>query len=163
MGWACALTPSPSAIIPAASLEWKGIFPSYRRDHARPSGRSHLSFRSVRGIMIESVESLATADRSYEEGTPKPVKHDDATVHFFRVLRALAQVGYRVGALVMDAVRFVLHARPRLFIVGVHQGVALLSQLGGSVAVRLGVVCEKKASACRVHFGRSDQRRPRAT
>ena len=48
---------------------------------------------------------------------------------FATIISALAQEGYRVGALVMDAVRFLPHSRPRLFIVGVHEEVALPSQL----------------------------------
>ena len=42
---------------------------------------------------------------------------------FAAIIGALAQEGYRVGALVMDAVRFLPHSRPRLFIVAVHQEV----------------------------------------
>jgi DNA (cytosine-5)-methyltransferase 1 len=53
---------------------------------------------------------------------------------FATIIGALAQEGYRVGALVMDAVRFLPHSRPRLFIVGVHQEVAVPSQLVSSDA-----------------------------
>ncbi len=48
---------------------------------------------------------------------------------FATIIGALALEGYRVGALVMDAVRFLPHSRPRLFIVGVHGKVAVPSQL----------------------------------
>lgn len=48
---------------------------------------------------------------------------------FATIVGALAQEGYRVGALVMDAVRFLPHSRPRLFIVGVHEEVALPPEL----------------------------------
>jgi DNA (cytosine-5)-methyltransferase 1 len=48
---------------------------------------------------------------------------------FATILSALAERGYRVGALVMDAVAFLPHSRPRLFIVGVHEEVALPSAL----------------------------------
>jgi len=48
---------------------------------------------------------------------------------FKTIIGALAQEGYRVGALVMDAVRFLPQSRPRLFIVGVHQQIALPPQL----------------------------------
>ena len=44
---------------------------------------------------------------------------------FTAIVRALAREGYRVGALVMDAVRFVPQSRPRLFIVAVQSGVAV--------------------------------------
>jgi DNA (cytosine-5)-methyltransferase 1 len=53
---------------------------------------------------------------------------------FTTIIGTLAQDGYRVGALVMDAVRFLPHSRPRLFIVSVHQGVAVPSQLVSSDA-----------------------------
>lgn len=38
---------------------------------------------------------------------------------------ALASAGYRFGALTMDAVHFVPQSRPRLFIVGVHESLAV--------------------------------------
>jgi len=53
---------------------------------------------------------------------------------FATIIGALTQEGYRVGALVMDAVRFLPHSRPRLFVVGVHQAVAVPSQLAWSGA-----------------------------
>jgi len=53
---------------------------------------------------------------------------------FATIIGTLAQDGYRVGALVIDAVRFLPHSRPRLFIVGVHQEVAVPSQLVSSNA-----------------------------
>lgn len=44
---------------------------------------------------------------------------------FTIIVDALVQAGYRVGALVMDAVRFLPQSRPRLFIVGVHSTAAI--------------------------------------
>ena len=41
------------------------------------------------------------------------------------VLKTLIGLGYRVGALEIDAARFLPQSRPRLFIIGVRQGVAL--------------------------------------
>ena len=41
---------------------------------------------------------------------------------FATIIRALVQEDYRVGALVIDAVRFLPQSRPRLFIVGVRKG-----------------------------------------
>jgi DNA (cytosine-5)-methyltransferase 1 len=46
--------------------------------------------------------------------------HDGEDFAF--LVDALAGEGYRIGALVMDAVRFLPQSRPRLFIVGVHTG-----------------------------------------
>lgn len=48
---------------------------------------------------------------------------------FATIVGSLAQEGYRVSALVIDAVRFLPHSRPRLFIVAVHGGVPIPSQL----------------------------------
>jgi DNA (cytosine-5)-methyltransferase 1 len=44
---------------------------------------------------------------------------------FALIVGALAKEGYQVGALVMDAVRFLPQSRPRLFIVGVHSTTAV--------------------------------------
>ncbi|MGA2434096.1 MAG: DNA (cytosine-5-)-methyltransferase [Bryobacteraceae bacterium] len=44
---------------------------------------------------------------------------------FGQIVGALAKEGYRVGALVMDAVRFLPQSRPRLFIVGVFKELQL--------------------------------------
>jgi DNA (cytosine-5)-methyltransferase 1 len=48
---------------------------------------------------------------------------------FTYIVGALAKEGYRVGALVMDAVRFLPQSRARLFIVGVHEETAVPAQL----------------------------------
>lgn len=48
---------------------------------------------------------------------------------FSAIVDALQSSGYRVGALVMDAVRFLPQSRPRLFIVAVHAEVRLSSHL----------------------------------
>lgn len=48
---------------------------------------------------------------------------------FAYIIRALAKEGYKVGALVMDAVRFLPQSRPRLFVVGVHESVNIPSQM----------------------------------
>lgn len=39
---------------------------------------------------------------------------------FTSIIHALSSAGYQAGAMVMDAVRFLPHSRPRLFIVAVH-------------------------------------------
>ncbi len=48
---------------------------------------------------------------------------------FATLIDALAQAGYRAGALVVDAVRFLPQSRPRLFIVGAHATAAISSRL----------------------------------
>ena len=44
---------------------------------------------------------------------------------FRKILRLMIKAEYRVGALVIDAVHFLPHSRPRLFIVGVQKNVAI--------------------------------------
>ena len=48
---------------------------------------------------------------------------------FETILGCLTQAHYRVGCVVMDAVRFLPQSRPRLFIVGVHSSVNVLPEL----------------------------------
>lgn len=52
---------------------------------------------------------------------------------FASIVRAFAETGYRVGALVINAARFLPHSRPRLFIVGVHGQVPIPSKLTSTV------------------------------
>ncbi len=48
---------------------------------------------------------------------------------FSFILRALAESGYKTGALVLDAVHFLPHSRPRLFVVASHASLTLPSRL----------------------------------
>ena len=48
---------------------------------------------------------------------------------FATIIGALAHEGYRVGALVVDAVRFLPQSRPRLFVVGVYEDATIPPQL----------------------------------
>ena len=61
--------------------------------------------RSVPLVVLENVVGALTSNGGLD---------------FQAILRALCQAGYRFGALVIDAVRFVPQSRPRLFIVAVH-------------------------------------------
>lgn len=56
---------------------------------------------------------------------------------FAAIGRALSDGGYRFGALVIDAVRFVPQSRPRLFFVGVQRDQALPSALTRSYPVKV--------------------------
>lgn len=51
---------------------------------------------------------------------------------FAVLMRTLSEGGYRPGALVIDAERFVPQSRPRLFVIGVHDRVDLPTRLHGS-------------------------------
>jgi DNA (cytosine-5)-methyltransferase 1 len=46
---------------------------------------------------------------------------------FTALMDAMAQAGYRAGALVLDAIRFVPQSRPRLFIIGVQSNASIPS------------------------------------
>ncbi|HUZ45644.1 MAG TPA: DNA cytosine methyltransferase [Terriglobia bacterium] len=48
---------------------------------------------------------------------------------FSAIIRAFAGSGYRVGALVMDAVRFLPQSRPRLFVVGMQASLPISPEL----------------------------------
>ncbi|MCC6369238.1 MAG: DNA cytosine methyltransferase [Bryobacterales bacterium] len=48
---------------------------------------------------------------------------------FTYLVEVVVKEGYKVGALVIDAVHFLPQSRPRLFIVGVHESVAIPSQV----------------------------------
>jgi DNA (cytosine-5)-methyltransferase 1 len=48
---------------------------------------------------------------------------------FQAIVRALVRGGYRVGALIVDAVRFVPQSRPRLFVIAVHRDWAVPVEL----------------------------------
>ena len=55
---------------------------------------------------------------------------------FAAICGTYAKAGYHFGALVVDAVQFVPHSRPRLFIVGVRNDVALPALLGNNGPTR---------------------------
>jgi DNA (cytosine-5)-methyltransferase 1 len=65
-------------------------------------------------IVIENVVGLISAN----SGTD-----------FRQLIEAVTQTGYRIGGLVVDAVRFVPQSRPRLFLIAVAPGVSIPSDL----------------------------------
>jgi DNA (cytosine-5)-methyltransferase 1 len=48
---------------------------------------------------------------------------------FASIIQAFVETGYRVGALVVDAARFLPQSRPRLFVVGLHGKIPIPSKL----------------------------------
>ena len=48
---------------------------------------------------------------------------------FASIVRAFTDSGYRVGAVIMNAARFLPQSRPRLFVIGVHGRVSIPSRL----------------------------------
>ena len=53
---------------------------------------------------------------------------------FAAICNALVKSGYRFGAVVIDAALFVPHSRPRLFVIGVREGLAIPKRLIGDGA-----------------------------
>lgn len=51
---------------------------------------------------------------------------------FTEIVGALAEDGYRVGAVIIDAVRFVPQSRPRLFIIGSHEQINIPHNLAAT-------------------------------
>ena len=49
---------------------------------------------------------------------------------FTAIGTALSDAGYRIGAVVIDAVRFVPQSRPRLFIIGIQRGLTIPERVG---------------------------------
>ncbi len=72
----------------------------------------HLS-RIPQTIVLENVIGALTSNNGQD---------------FAAIVAALAQEGYQVGALAIDAVRFVPQSRPRLFVVAVHSTASLPSE-----------------------------------
>jgi DNA (cytosine-5)-methyltransferase 1 len=55
---------------------------------------------------------------------------------FSAICSTYAKAGYRFGALVVDAVQFVPHSRPRLFIIGIRSNFALTTSLANDGPMR---------------------------
>ena len=85
-------------------VEWVRMI---RAAVARGAAPRMIAFENVVGLLTRN------AGRDFEE-----------------VLRTLAELGYRVGAMEIDAARFLPQSRPRLFVVGVRQDVALTGLVG---------------------------------
>lgn len=66
--------------------------------------------RAPRMIVLENVTGLLTSSRGKD---------------FVELTKAIAELDYRFGAVVMDAVHFVPQSRPRLFVIAVAPGVHL--------------------------------------
>jgi DNA (cytosine-5)-methyltransferase 1 len=55
---------------------------------------------------------------------------------FVAIHSALANAGYRAGAIIVDAVNFLPHSRPRLFIIGVENGHPIVEDLMGTGPIK---------------------------
>jgi DNA (cytosine-5)-methyltransferase 1 len=73
--------------------------------------------RAPRTIVVENVTGLLTSHHGRD---------------FVSVATALGAVGYRVGALTIDAAEFVPQSRPRLFFVCVRKDIAIPAELQGA-------------------------------
>lgn len=88
------------------------------------SGTFRPFWRLVRGLVDESraprivvIENVNGALTSHSGGD------------FNSIVRAFADSGYRLGAIIMNAARFLPQSRPRLFVVGFHGHVPIPSKL----------------------------------
>ena len=70
--------------------------------------------RAPRIVVIENVNGALTSHSGSD---------------FTSIVQAFAESGYRVGAVIMNAARFLPQSRPRLFIIGVHGDIAIASRL----------------------------------
>lgn len=70
--------------------------------------------RGPRTLILENVYGAITSNQGRD---------------FAAICQVIAEAGYRFGALVVDAKRFVAQSRPRLFIVAVRDGVEIPAQL----------------------------------
>lgn len=66
--------------------------------------------RGPRIIVLENVTGTLTSNKGSD---------------FEAIADCFASAGYRFGALIIDAVKFLPHSRPRLFIVGVREGIKI--------------------------------------
>lgn len=62
------------------------------------------------------------------ENVPGTVTSNDGK-DFIAICQALADLGYKAGAIVVDATHFVPHSRPRLFIIGLRNDLEIPSSL----------------------------------
>lgn len=113
----------------SAALVWAS-FPCQDLSLAGPGGGLNGSrsgtFKPFWRLMLDLIgEGRAPTVIALENVTGALTSHGGRDFGF--IVESLAAAGYRTGAMVMDAARFVPQSRPRLFIVGVRsKGVASL-------------------------------------
>lgn len=83
-------------------------------------GELNAEERAPSVIALENVYGTLTSNRGRD---------------FASIVGALAEEGYRVGALVIDAVHFLPQSRPRLFIIGVHESATVPDELVATAPV----------------------------
>lgn len=114
----------PSEVKGHADLAWAS-FPcqdlSLAGNGAGLSGTRSGTFHAFWSLMKKlRTESRAPRIIALENVTGALTSHGGAD--FRTIIRAIAEEGYRVGALVIDAKRFLPQSRPRLFIVAIRNG-----------------------------------------
>lgn len=115
----------------AASLAWAS-FPcqdlSLAGDRAGLKGHRSNTFWSFWNL----IAALADEDRAPRvivlENVIGAISSNGGS-DFRSIIGAIASAGYRVGALIINAVHFVPQSRPRLFIVGAHSSIEIASNL----------------------------------
>ena len=93
-----------------------GTFWSFWRIIAELQSQS----RAPHVVALENVYGTLTSNRGRD---------------FAAIIGALAEEGYKVGALVIDAVHFLPQSRPRLFIIGVQESATVPEQLASTAPV----------------------------
>ena len=124
-------TVEPAALPGHADLMW-GSFPCQDLSLAgagkglagHRSGAFHAFWRVVQGL---AVEGRAPAVVAIENVCGALTSNDGRD--FAVLMQTFAEGGYRPGALVVDAELFTPQSRPRLFVIGVHDSVALAPEL----------------------------------
>lgn len=114
--------------LPAAALSWAS-FPCQDLSLAGKSGgiqasRSGLVWEWLR-VMDEMPEPTPIL---VAENVVGLVSWDDGS-QYRQLHEAMAERGYRVGAFVLDAIRWVPQSRPRIFVVAVHKTAPLPAEL----------------------------------
>lgn len=122
------ITAVKGADLPRATLSWAS-FPCQDLSLAGPQGgihasRSGLIWQWLR-ILDEQVEKPPVVALENVLGF---VSADDGA-HYREAHRALTKRGYRCGAVMLDAVRWIPQSRPRVFVVGARGDVAIPSSL----------------------------------
>lgn len=119
---------APDEFPAAADLLWAS-FPC--QDHSSAGGRSgfkdgnrgRLVFHVL--ALLARVAALGNAPRVIALENVVGLLSADGGNDFERLLTGLVSIGYRVGAMAVDAVHWLPHSRPRVFIVALEAGVAV--------------------------------------
>lgn len=115
------------ASFPCQDLSLAGVYKGIGREHDQQQTRSGTFWAFWR--LMRSLMSEARAPKTIVLENVCGILTSNEGGDFSAVCSALSDLGYRFGALVIDARHFVPQSRPRVFIVGVHADVAIAPAL----------------------------------